>query len=75
MGEERVLLTVVRQRGAQKLLSARSAVNPMGRRLGAGGCMSRADRREDGGDGLIVGSELVLEARLELIEAPGERRV
>lgn len=31
-----------------------------------------ADRREDGGDGLIVGDELLVEARFELIEALGQ---
>lgn len=31
-----------------------------------------ADRREDGGDGLIVGGELLVEARFELVEALGQ---
>lgn len=68
--------TVVRQRGrAVSALLREIGGKSDGPALGSGWVHELADRREDGGDGLIVGSELLLETRLELIEATGERPV
>ena len=76
IGEERVLLTVVRQRGwAVSALFPEIGGKSDRPALGRGRVHELADRREDGGDGLIMGGELLLEARLELIEAAGERPV
>ena len=49
-----------------------SAVKPMPRRFGAGGCMSLTDRGEDGGDGLIVGGEFFIDAHLEFVNSAGQ---
>lgn len=80
---ERVLSTVVRQRGSGpcQILSPRSAVNPMGRCLGAGGFMSwriaaegaaTAESAANVMNGVRLSQQLSLESANSAFTATGE---